>query len=131
MSYDTKDWHVLLVEDEFDSLQMISKILMHHGIDVKVARDGQECIALLGTFTPTLVLMDLALPIMDGWETLAIMRASDKWAHIPVIAITAYHSVSVEVDAREAGFNAYLPKPIDTHHFLDNLVAVMEHHNQP
>jgi CheY-like chemotaxis protein len=122
------DWHILLVEDEFDSLQMLSKILLHFGAEVRVARDGQECLAVLETYVPTLVIMDLALPHMDGWETLSKIRSQAKWADLPVVAMTAYHSVSVEQDAHEAGFNAYLPKPVDTHSLIDQLVATIEKH---
>lgn len=131
MSLDKNEWHILLVEDEFDSLQMISKIMMHHGVDLRVARDGQECLAVLDTYTPTLVVMDLALPVMDGWETLSAIRADEKWSQIPVVAITAYHSVSVEADAYEAGFDGYMPKPIDTNRFMDQLATVIMQHDQP
>jgi two-component system chemotaxis sensor kinase CheA len=62
------DWQILVVEDEFDSIQMVSKILQHYGAEVHIAHNGFECLDILETLQPTLVIMDLALPEMDGWE---------------------------------------------------------------
>lgn len=116
-----KEWRVLVVEDEFDSIKMVSKILQHHGVEVHVAHNGHECIEMLAKVDPTFVIMDLALPEMDGWETLVKMRANPDTAHIPVAAITAYHSVNVEEDAEQAGFDAYFPKPLDTGTIIQKL----------
>lgn len=121
-----EDWKVLLVEDEYDSVQMISKILQHSGIHVQVAHDGVECLATLNEMIPTIIIMDLALPEMDGWETLAHIRKTPALATIPVMAITAYHSVSVEEDVRRAGFNGYMPKPLDTQALVRHLARLVE-----
>lgn len=121
-----KDWSVLVVEDEFDSIQMVSKILQHYGAQVHVAHNGHECVQMLETITPTIIIMDLALPEMDGWETLAKIRANEATAHIPVAAITAYHSVNVEEDAHRAGFNAYFPKPLNTTSIINHLSAMID-----
>lgn len=123
---DPSTWRVLVVEDEFDSVQMVSKILQHHGARVYVARDGRECMALINEINPTFVMMDLALPEMDGWETLQHIRKAPETADLPVVAITAYHSVSVEEDAAAAGFNAYFPKPLDISTIVDQLGAVID-----
>ena len=119
-------WRVLIVEDEFDSIQMVSKILQHHGAQVQIAHDGRECLRILQEIEPTLVVMDLALPEMDGWETLALIRQNPSTAHIPVVAITAYHSVSVAEDAVKAGFNAYFPKPLDTTMLVHRLAQIVK-----
>ena len=105
-------WRVLVVEDEYDSIQMVSKILHYHGIEVQVARNGQECLAFLGQFEPTLILTDLAMPTMDGWQTLKAIQSDPKTSHIPVIAVTAYHSLDVAREAAEAGFLACFSKPV-------------------
>jgi len=121
-----ENWRVLVVEDEFDSIQMVSKILGHHGAKVHVAHNGIECLAMLENIEPTFIIMDLALPEMDGWETLAKIRADEKTAHLTVVAITAYHSVNVEEDARDAGFDAYFPKPLNTKSLVDRLAEVVD-----
>jgi CheY-like chemotaxis protein len=119
------EWRILMVEDEFDSIQLISKILRHHGVEAHIAHNGRECLKTLETFQPTLITMDLALLEMDGWETLAKLRENDATRAIPVVAMTAYHSVNVEEDAKAAGFNAYDPKPLNTSTLIDDLSKLL------
>lgn len=119
------DWRVLVVEDEEDSIQVVSQILQHSGCDVLVARNGRECLEMLQTFDPTLIIMDLALPEMDGWQTLAEIRGNPDYADLIVVAVTAYHSVNVAEDALAAGFNAYYPKPIAVASFVEELAALL------
>ncbi|MCU0514436.1 MAG: response regulator [Anaerolineae bacterium] len=119
-------WRILVVEDEFDSIQVVSRILQHHGVAVEVAHNGHEALAALDHSLPTLVIMDLALPEMDGWETLKKIRDNPRLAHLPVVAITAYHSVNVAEDALHAGFDAYLPKPLDTGALMQQLAGVLK-----
>ncbi|NDJ53600.1 MAG: response regulator [Chloroflexi bacterium] len=119
------DWHILLVEDELDSVQVVSTILTFHGIDVTVARDGLECLDALDTFTPTAIIMDLSMPNLDGWATLAQIRDDATISDLPVIAITAYHSANVAQDAMTAGFDAYFPKPVDAGSFVDKLQGII------
>jgi CheY-like chemotaxis protein len=119
------NWDILIVEDEYDSAEMVGQLLTHHGVRVHVARNGHECLSMLGELTPTLVIMDLALPEMDGWETLNQIRANPDTTHLPVVAVTAYHSVNVAQDALQAGFDAYFSKPIDADSFVDSLSQVV------
>jgi CheY-like chemotaxis protein len=121
MESDRCQWIVLVVEDEYDSLQVVLQVLQHHGIRVHSAHDGQECLNVVETIHPTLIITDLAMPKLDGWQTLAKLRSNPSTAHIPVLAMTAYHSVSVAEDALEAGFDAYFPKPIDPATFVESL----------
>jgi CheY-like chemotaxis protein len=121
----TEKWRVLVVEDEYDSLQVVSKVLQYHHIHVTVARNGRECLQILPEVNPTLIVMDLAMPEMDGWETLVEIRANPATAHIPVVAVTAYGSDRVASDALQAGFNGYFPKPVSPYSFVDDLVKVV------
>jgi CheY-like chemotaxis protein len=120
------NWQALIVEDEFDSQQMVSKILSYNGISVRLVSNGQECIEALKEWLPTIIIMDLAMPKMDGWETLAAMRSDPRTAHIPVVAITAFHSDDVARGATQAGFDAYFRKPLNPLSFVNSLVEVME-----
>lgn len=122
-----KDWRILVVEDEYDSIQLVSKILQHSGIAVEVVHNGVECLEVLKRHLPTLIIMDLALPVMDGWETLQHIRNNPETRHLPVVAITAYHSVNLEEDAYKAGFDAYMPKPLETQAFVKRLERIIEH----
>jgi CheY-like chemotaxis protein len=114
------------VEDEYDSIQMVCKILTHHEVKVHVAHNGVECLELLHDIQPTVVVMDLAMPEMDGWNTLKHIRANPHTAHLPVVAITAYHSSAVADDATRAGFNAYFSKPINLKSFVSMLSQILE-----
>ncbi|MBE2270500.1 MAG: response regulator [Anaerolinea sp.] len=112
---------VIVVEDLFDDGQVISKLLEHHGVEVYITRNGDECLQLLQDVEPILVITDLAMPRRDGWQTLVGIRSNARTAHIPVIAITAYHSAEVAADALRAGFDGYLPKPINPQGFMQYL----------
>lgn len=120
-------WQVVVVEDEYDSVQLISKILGFYDIQVHVAHNGEDCLAMLEQFEPTLIVTDLAMPRMDGWQTLAALRANPHTRHIPVVAITAYDSVDVAEDALKAGFDAYFPKPVDPRSFVQSLADIVSH----
>jgi len=119
------DWQVIVVEDEFDSARMVSKILSYHGIQVHVAHNGHECLELLEWLEPTLIVTDLAMPQMDGWQTLGAIRSNPQTAHIPVVAITAYYSVDVAEEAVNAGFDAYYSKPLDPKSFVQDLNRIV------
>lgn len=120
-----KTWKVFIVEDEYDSVQMVSKIVSHSGAQVFVARNGRECLEQVSQVDPTVIIMDLAMPEMDGWETLVELRANPNTAHIPVVAITAYHSETVEEDTQRVGFDAYFPKPLSPSSFVDSLGSIL------
>jgi CheY-like chemotaxis protein len=117
-------WSVLLVDDEYDSVQMVSKILTYHGIQVQVARTGAEGLELLATHHPMVVVTDLAMMGMDGWEVLNAIRANPATRHIPVVAITAYHSLDVAEAATRYGFDGYFAKPVNPRTFAHELVKV-------
>jgi two-component system cell cycle response regulator DivK len=119
-------WLVLVVEDEEDSIQIVSQVLNHYDIEVCVARDGHECLAVLEGVRPTVIIMDLAMPRLDGWQTLAAIRKNPDIAEIPVIAVTAYDSSSVAEEALRVGFDAYIPKPIEVEPFLSTLRTVVK-----
>ncbi len=114
-------WRVLVVEDTFDDVQVVSRILQHYGMEVRVTRNGIECLNLLKEFEPTVIVMDLAMPEMDGWETLVAIRSNSATAHIPIVAITAYHSADTAQDASTAGFDLYFPKPVDSRTFVQQI----------
>jgi CheY-like chemotaxis protein len=121
----TAAWHVLIAEDEPDSVRMVSKILEHHGVRVDVAHNGDECLALLEHTTPTLVIVDLAMPGRDGWQTLAAIRANPATAHLPVVAVTAYYAPDVAEDAARAGFDGFFSKPISARAFVPCLEDIL------
>ena len=104
---------LLLVEDNALNRDMLSRRLERMGYNVLVACDGQEGVDMTRTHKPTLVLMDINMPIMDGWQALKVLKKDSDTANIPVIALTAHAMTSDRDKADEIGFNAYATKPID------------------
>lgn len=121
-----RDWKILVVEDEYDSQQTLSAILKFHQISIHVSNNGKECLNALQQFEPTAIVMDLAMPEMDGWQTLAEIRANQSTAHLPVIALTAYYSVDMAEDVLRAGFDGYFAKPVNPRSFVQNLTEIIE-----
>lgn len=125
MKTNLADWTVLLVEDEVDAQDVVTSLLHQYDISVANAYSGEDALALLQSSRPTLAIIDLALPNMDGWQLLATMQSDPELAHIPAVAMTAYHSLHVAQEAIAAGFVAYFPKPINARTFVEDLVSVL------
>src|SRR5262249_55749420 len=121
---DPNAWEVIVVEDQSDLAEVVAKILRHHGITVHITANAVECLDLLATVKPTLIITDLAMPGMDGWQMLEHLRSEAATASIPVVAITAYHSPEVADSAIRVGFDAYFPKPVEAGSFVTRLVEV-------
>lgn len=106
-----KNWIVLAVDNEQDNLDVVEKVLSYEGAKVYTAMNGIEGLAMLEIVTPTFVLLDLSMPVMDGWEMLQKLRANPIIKYLPVIALTA-HAMDGDKDrALEAGFDGYVTKP--------------------
>ncbi len=120
------DWNVLVVEDERDSMEVVRNVLEYHGITCLAATTAEQALQLLDETTPTLAIIDLALPGMDGWGLLKALESLPHLAHMPRVAITAYHSLEVANKAIEAGFDAYFPKPIEATSFVRELQQIVE-----
>jgi CheY-like chemotaxis protein len=102
---------VLIAEDQQDLRQLYAEHLTLSGFDVIEAGNGAEAIDLISSRMPDVVLMDLSMPIVDGWEATKRLRADTRTAHIPVVALTA-HDGSGELErATSAGVNWFVPKP--------------------
>ena len=102
---------VLVVDDFEDNRSMYAVYLTYSGYDVIEAADGAEAVELAGERLPDLVVMDLSLPIMDGWEATRRLKGDPRTRHIPIIALTGHALDGHSRDARNAGCNAFLAKP--------------------
>jgi CheY-like chemotaxis protein len=118
-------WQVVLVDDEPDSLELISEMFHHKGAMVHRAASGDQCLELLQGLTPTLIVVDLQMPMPDGWQLLAQVRANPALSGVLVVATTAYHTANVEQQAYRMGFDAYLPKPLRSQQLLDMLADLV------
>lgn len=119
-------WHVLVVEDETDTLELVQDILEYHEINTLPAPTAEHALDILDHEIPTLILIDLALPGMDGWELLAELQNDPRLDRIPRVAFTAFHSAEVANKAIEAGFDAYFPKPLDATSFVRELQSIVD-----
>jgi two-component system cell cycle response regulator DivK len=119
------DWTVVIVEDEGDSMEFVQGLLEYHGISSIAAPTAEEALAILEKTVPTLIIIDLALPCIDGWRLLAWIRQNKALLNVPCIAITAYHTLEIARKAIEAGFDAYFAKPLDATSFVQELTGIV------
>lgn len=116
---------ILLVEDNYRNRDMLSRRLVRRNYEVVLANDGESGIALAVSEAPDLILMDMSLPILDGWEATRRLKADAVTKHIPVIALTAHAMSSDRDKALEAGCDDYDTKPIELPRLLEKIEALL------
>jgi CheY-like chemotaxis protein len=104
---------ILLVEDNEMNRDMLSRRLERYGYRVVTAYDGRQGYAMASTEEPDLILMDVGLPEMDGWEATRLLKSNSRTSHIPIIALTAHAMVSDRNKAFESGCDDYDTKPVE------------------
>jgi CheY-like chemotaxis protein len=116
---------ILLVEDQEMNRDMLSRRLIKRGYDVSIAVDGAEGLEKARSEKPELILMDMSLPVIDGWEATRQLKADEATRGIPVVALTA-HAMSTDRDkALEAGCDAYETKPIELPRLLETMEKLL------
>jgi two-component system cell cycle response regulator DivK len=113
---------ILLVEDNEMNRDMLSRRLTRKGYEVILAQDGQEGVTTASARLPDLILMDMSLPVLNGWEATRQLKENPGTAHIPIVALTAHALNTDREKAAEAGCDAYETKPID----LPRLIQTIE-----
>ena len=104
---------VLLVEDNELNREMLTRRLRRAGLEVVTAADGREALARMQEQQPAVVLMDMSLPVLDGWTACRMAREDEQLRHIPIIALTAHAMEEDRVKAMNAGCDDYATKPVD------------------
>lgn len=117
---------ILLVEDDEKNRDILARRLARRGYAVVSATDGQEGLDLAGSAFPDVILMDMSLPIIDGWEATRRIKAAKATAGIPVIALTAHAMSGDREQALEAGCDDYDTKPIELDRLLGKIAAQLE-----
>jgi two-component system cell cycle response regulator DivK len=120
-----EDWVVLIVDDAPDNVEVARKVLSYRGATVYVAADGQKGLEILEGIQPTFILLDLSMPVLDGWQMLERIRQQPEKKDIPVIALTAHAMHGVREKVFEAGFNGYIVKPFRLNSFLAQIRDVL------
>jgi CheY-like chemotaxis protein len=120
--------HLLLVEDTSYSMQLMTYLLQAHGYTVTEAVTGEQAIVSARTSRPDLVVLDLQLPGIDGYETFSALRNEVGLADVPIVAVTSFATVGDHDRTLQAGFDHYLTKPIDPETFTAELAAFLPEH---
>jgi CheY-like chemotaxis protein len=116
---------ILLVEDNEMNRDMLSRRLERRGFKVAMAVDGKQGLEMADTASPDLILLDLSLPEMDGWEVLRHLKQDAKTKEVPVIALTAHALVTDRDRALQAGFDDYDIKPVELPRLLRKMDALL------
>lgn len=116
---------ILLVEDNEMNRDMLSRRLERRGYEVAIAVDGERGIAMARSGSPDLILMDMSLPLIDGWEATRTLKAAEETKDIPIIALTAHAMSTDREKALEAGCDDYDTKPIELTRLLEKMDALI------
>lgn len=118
-------YKVLVAEDHPTSRELIEELLQGFGYDVVSACDGQEALDKVENHHPDLVVLDIQMPVLDGFSVLRQLRADARYADLPIVALSAYAMSGDREKGLDAGFDAYLTKPIDTMALREQLQALL------
>ncbi len=121
---------ILLVEDNEMNRDMLSRRLMRKGYAIITAEDGQKGVELALSERPDLILMDMSLPVLDGWGATRMLKSNPDTRHIPVIALTAHAMAGDEAAARDAGCDDFDTKPVVLDRLLDKIRAALAGRSQ-
>ena len=122
---------ILYVEDNEDNLYMLTNRLYRAGYEVRIATDGEEGVKMSRSENPALIIMDLGLPVLDGWEAILQIKSSPETKHIPIIALTAHAMSYDRAKAREAGCDDFETKPVDMPRLLEKIRSLLKERSAP
>ena len=120
---DIATWRVIIVDDEPDNSQLASELLGFSGATVTTVSGGAELLEMVDTFKPTIILLDLAMPGMDGWEAQRRLRERSDLNQVPIVALTALAFPEDAARVKAAGFDGYITKPFRVAALLRDLMA--------
>jgi two-component system, cell cycle response regulator DivK len=116
---------ILYVEDNDDNIYMLKQRLERKGFEVLVAHDGRAGVEAAREHMPDLILLDLGLPVLDGWEAARLLKQDERTRAIPIIALSAHAMAGDRAAALEAGCNDYGTKPVDFRQLLEKMEALL------
>ena len=122
---------ILYVEDNEDNLYMLTNRLYREGYEMAIATDGEEGVKMSRSESPDLIVMDLGLPVLDGWEAIRQIKSSPETKHIPIIALTAHAMSYDRAKAREAGCDDFDTKPVDMPRLLEKIRSLLKERSAP
>lgn len=121
---------ILIADDHDDNRELLQLLLVGAGYDVKEARDGGECLTLAISERPDLIVMDLSMPVLDGWGVFRELKTDDRTQNIPCMAVTAHAELN-RIQALDTGFNAYVSKPFSSELLLKTVASLLNNDKEP
>lgn len=118
-------WIVLAVDDDPMSLDVLRRMLKHYGATVQTATNGEEGLAAARLVKPRLIVSDLSMPVMDGWEMIRRLKSDTNLASVPIIALTAHAMPGDRERAISVGCHNYLTKPLTPATFIQDLLKLL------
>ena len=118
---------ILLVDDEEDLSLLLAKRLEHHGFVVEMAVDGLDCLEKIVNFYPDIILLDIVMPRMDGWEVCKKLRSQPTTKNIPIVFFSALIEPYLQDKVKNAGGNALVQKPFN----IESLLQIIKRHSSP
>jgi CheY-like chemotaxis protein len=122
---------ILLIEDNEMNRDMLTRRLQRYGFSICCAHDGEDGVAMASSESPDLILMDVALGEMDGWEATQLIKSNPATSEIPIIALTAHALASDRAKSVEVGCSDYDTKPVDMQRLLGKIRALLPEAKQP
>ena len=122
---------ILYVEDNEDNIYVVKNRFARVGLTVVVAMDGDQGVAMAAAEKPDLILMDLRMPVLDGWEATKRIKANPDISHIPIIALSAHAMTGDRERALQAGCDDYDTKPVELPRLLGKVRALLPKRNEP
>jgi CheY-like chemotaxis protein len=116
---------ILYIEDNEDNIYVVSRRLQRKGYEVLIARDGAEGLVQAKSRAPALILVDLGLPVIDGWEVTRQLRLAPETAAVPIIALSAHAMPEDRERALAAGCNDFIAKPVDFPHLINRIEILL------
>ncbi len=118
-------WKILVVDDNLDSRELVVKVLRKEGLELYEAIDGEDALEKVAQLQPDLILMDISLPRIDGYEVTRRLKKDSASAAIPIIALTAHAMKGDMEKALAAGCDDYISKPINIHSLYDHVASLL------
>jgi two-component system, cell cycle response regulator DivK len=119
-------YHVLIVDDTELNRKVLKTVLNANGFETSEAVDGEEALKKASSELPDLILMDVQLPVIDGYEVTRLLRAEPRTQHLKIIAVTAHAMVGESERARAAGCDGYISKPVNTRTLVDEIRVYLQ-----
>lgn len=119
-------WTVLIVDDSPDNVGVAETVFSHFGANVYTASDGNAGLEILQKVKPTVVLLDISMPLKNGWETLQAIRENPEWEKMIVIAVTAHAMKGDREKIMAAGFDGYIAKPFHVTELIKQVQAIVD-----